>query len=121
MLNQTIIIIDSDPLLLDVLAIALNREGYKVIVTTEHRSVLKLVKQHQPNMVIIEFRLRRNEAWLLCQQLSKYNNNLILLALSSNSDIKNIYASRGFDGFVPKPFELDELFDTVNSFIGRYS
>lgn len=109
--------VDSDPLLLDVLDIALSQEGYTVIVTTDYRTVLKLVKQHQPKMVIIEFRLRRNEAKLLCQQLRKYNETMLLLALSSNSDIKNIYASKGFDGFIPKPFELDELFYTVNSFL----
>ena len=44
--NQSIIIIDSESLLLDVLAIALNQEGYKVIVIVNYQAALKWVRQH---------------------------------------------------------------------------
>lgn len=117
LLNKTIVIIDSDPLLLEVLAIALSHEGYKMSSTPDYDNVLELVKQHQPAMVIIEYRLKRNEAKLLCKQLRNYNEQLILLALSSSINMESIYVSEGFDGFIPKPFELDHLFGTINSFL----
>jgi len=114
--DKTIVIIDTDTLLLEVLDIALHQEGYKVILTLDYHAVMDIVKQQKPEMVIVEYRLRSDEGRNLCKQLRTFNNQLILLALSSSVDIKLVYAKEGFDGYISKPFELDNFFDTVNSF-----
>ena len=114
--DKTIVIIDTDTLLLEVLDIALHQEGYKVILTSDYHAVMDIVKQQKPEMVIVEYRLRSDEGRNLCKQLRTFNHQLILLALSSSVDIKLVYAKEGFDGYISKPFELDNFFDTVNSF-----
>jgi len=114
--DKTIVIIDTDTLLLEVLNIALHQEGYNVILTSDYHAVMDIVKQQDPEMVIVEYRLRSDEGRKLCKQLRTFNNQLILLALSSSVDIKLVYAKEGFDGYISKPFELDNFFDTVNSF-----
>lgn len=114
--DKTIVIIDTDTLLLEVLNIALHQEGYNVILTSDYHAVMDIVKQQDPEMVIVEYRLRSDEGRKLCKQLRTFNNQLILLALSSSVDIKLVYAKEGFDGYISKPFELDIFFDTVNSF-----
>jgi DNA-binding response OmpR family regulator len=113
-LNKTIIIVESDQSILDLLVILLMEEGYNAKGTVKFEEAETLVAIEKPKLVIIEFKLRGLEAINLCRQFKSKFPSMVMLAISCNAEIDSRYKTFGFDGFIAKPFDIDVLAQTIH-------
>ncbi|RZK58584.1 MAG: response regulator [Pedobacter sp.] len=113
-MKKSIIIVETDQSILDVLIILLTEEGYHVKGTVKFQEVETLVNIEQPKLVILEFKLKGLDAIKLCEQFKREFPSMVILAISCNEDIETTSAISGFDGFIAKPFEIDVLARTIH-------
>lgn len=108
--KKTIMIVDDNHSILDIMTLMLKGAGYAVRVTTDGRDVLNL-KKPLPDLLFLDLLLSGTNGSELCTQLKSDNKtkNLPIIIFSANINIKKIAKTCGADGFLTKPFEMNEL------------
>lgn len=115
----TIIIQENDSAVLDVLTMALRLEGHHPIgiLGTCPLAMLNTVKRNFPDLVLMDYRNRDNGGTTLLSVVKNLKAKLPVIALSSELNISKIANKLGFDDFIIKPFDLEDLFNTVKRYL----
>lgn len=108
-----IIIQDPDPDIRAIVKIALEQEDYVVLTFSDQKKVLDTIGDFLPEVVILDFRFRGQECVETCHKLKLMYPELPVIAFSCNSDIDEVYAKKGFDDYIAKPFDIDHLYDVL--------
>lgn len=106
-----ILVVEDDLDLTSLIKDVFNDIGYEVITVAEVEDIVKLVKEVQPNVVLMDYLLPQGNGGELCRQI-KQNAQLqsIPVIISSGLSSEQVaVADYGGDSFLSKPFELDEL------------
>ena len=112
-MSKTIVIVETDQSILDILIILLTEEGYYVKGTIKFEEAETLVDIERPKLIIIEYKLRGLEAISLCKQFKSKYPAMLTVAISCNEDISSHYKILGFDNFIAKPFDINVLVQTI--------
>lgn len=123
MTNQTILIIEDEPSLVDILRYNLTKEGYEVIVATDGQEGLRRARMALPDLVILDLMLPVVDGLHVCRQLRsdpKTENIRILILTAKNEEVDEIVGfSMGADDYVGKPFKLKPLIHRVEALLRR--
>jgi two-component system phosphate regulon response regulator PhoB len=125
MTKQTILIIEDEPSLVDVLTYNLTKEGFEVIVATDGQAGLRLAHMVLPDLVILDLMLPVVDGLDVCRQLRsdpKTCGIRILMLTAKSEEIDEIVGfSMGADDYVSKPFKLKPLIHRVKALLRRSS
>jgi DNA-binding response OmpR family regulator len=115
-----ILIIDDNVDLLDVIATSLSREGYQVCTAENGVSGLEMVRQHDPDLVILDIMMPVLSGWGVLQRLREFSTVpiIILTVLGREHDIVRGLQS-GADDYIVKPFSNRELLGRVRARLRR--
>jgi two-component system KDP operon response regulator KdpE len=119
-MSQKILIIDDDPVALQVTQTGLTATGYKVITAQDGKIGLQKFQEHRPDLVILDVIMPTMDGWETCRSLRQLSNVpiLMLTGLESKGDIvKGL--NLGADDYVVKPFRLPELQARVEALLRR--
>jgi DNA-binding response OmpR family regulator len=115
---KKIIIQETDPNVLDVLTQALELENYDVYALQKtDQDFLELIDKTRPHVVMLDYRLTGKECLEIFATIRKTYPHLPLIALSCNHNINTVAMEVGFDDYIPKPFDLDQLYQTLRKYI----
>jgi DNA-binding response OmpR family regulator len=117
---ETIVIQDTDQDILDILYFALKAEGFQVYALNDTGpEFLELIEKAKPHVVALDYRLSGEDCTRLCREIKQRYPHLPVLALSCNTNINEVYSQFGFDGYIPKPFDLDLLYRILRKHIPK--
>ena len=123
MAKQTILIIEDEPSLVDVLTYNLTKEGFEVIVATDGQEGLRLAHTALPDLVILDLMLPVVDGLQVCRQLRsdpKTQEIRILMLTAKSEEVDEIVGfSIGDDDYVSKPFKLKPLIHRVKALLRR--
>lgn len=105
-----ILVQDPDPDIRAILKIALEQEDFVVLTASDPKAILDMIGNFLPELVVLDYRFTGQGAVETCQKLKSRYPELPVLAFSCNADIDQVYAGKGFDGYIKKPFDIDELY-----------
>jgi DNA-binding response OmpR family regulator len=116
---KTVIIIEDDADILDMMTFILKDEGYTVIGATDCRP-LKDVLDTKPDLILMDNRLTNGSGKDECLKLKENaaTRHIPVVIVSANQHLEQLAAESLADGYVPKPFDLDELVATVRKYTG---
>ncbi len=110
---ETILVVDDDPAVREVLGEGLSHRGYRVVTAPNGVEGLRLARTEQPALVIADVLMPGLNGWELCRQVrdDPALASIPFLFLSSVSDPSDRAhgLSLGADDYVPKPVNLREL------------
>lgn len=110
---ETILVVDDDPAVREVLGEGLSQRGYRVLTAPNGVEGLRLARTEQPTLVIADVLMPGLNGWELCRQVREDPAvaGIPFLFLSSVSDPSDRAhgLSLGADDYVPKPVNLREL------------
>ncbi|WP_158826340.1 response regulator [Mucilaginibacter lacusdianchii] len=114
---KRLLILDDNQDILNVMEDALVGEGYEVVTMTYCDDIIKSVQQHQPDLVMLDFLLSGINGGEMCAQIKKnpLTSHLPVIILSAYPRVLESLGDYGSDAFVQKPFDLEQLYSTVNS------
>jgi DNA-binding response OmpR family regulator len=121
-MDETIIVQDKDESILDVLKLALEMEGFKVIpVMNCEDEILDTIEEHRPHVVVLDYRLDGKDCIDICHKIKARYPYLPVIAISCNINIDQKYAKNGFDAYIQKPFDLGLLYKTIKNHLPKGS
>lgn len=122
MSQKTILVVDDDQEINELIAMSLKREGYRVISAFDGKSSLELAKTNSPDLVILDVLLPGMDGFEICSELRKTSNVPIMFVSCKDEDIDKVLGLRlGGDDFISKPFSPIELIARVKAHIRRNS
>jgi CheY-like chemotaxis protein len=118
MKQARILVIDDDEGITEVIQIVLESEGYEVEVSPDGKRLEQT--EVLPDLILLDLRLIGQNGLELCQALK--NNpttaHIPIILLSANADTGSLAASSGANGFIEKPFDVDDLVAMVQKYVG---
>jgi len=115
-----IIIQETNQDILEILKYALEQEGYHdYAVLDGEADFIQLIEDHRPHVVMLDYRLDGKLCLNILQKIKAIYPHLPVIAMSCNHNINDEYSARGFDDYIPKPFDLDELYMTLRKYIPK--
>ncbi len=120
-MNERILIIEDDQAILKILQRGLAYEGYTVDTATEGRSGLMLARDHQPDLVILDWMLPGMDGLEVCHRMRTASGSIPILMLTAKDAVQDRIQGldAGADDYMVKPFNLDELLARVRALLRR--
>lgn len=114
---KTILIIEDDEDILDMMTYILQDEGFNVISSTETVSV-DYVQQIAPSLILLDNRLADGFGRDLCLKLKKdpATVQFPVVIVSAVNQLAHLAEESGADAYLNKPFDLEELIALVRQF-----
>lgn len=125
MIMATIVSVDDDPSILELVKVNLELQGHTVYSAPDGETGYALVQQHKPELVILDVMMPGVDGYTVCQRIRKNNDIsdvpvLMLTALGVVDDkVKGFDA--GADDYLVKPFEIPELMVRTRALLRRYT
>lgn len=113
-LRQTILVVDDEQVILDLLRRVLSREGYVVATTTHGDEAVGLVSTGRFDLAIADIGVHRPDGRDLMMRIRQASPETALVAMMSYpaSDVMR-FARDYTDGYLEKPFALEDLLGVV--------
>lgn len=110
-----VLVIDDDPFLREVIVTILELSGFEVRTHSTCLHVLNMVKDFQPDLILLDINLKGNICGTeTCREHKLVNLHPPILLFSSHDDIGLKFAECNADGFIRKPFDLLKFRNTIN-------
>lgn len=119
--KKKIFIFDDNLEILELCTEILNDIGCEVKTSPTTNNIEKQVEDFLPNLIFMDNWLP-DISGIEATKLIKSNKNLKnipVVYFSANSNISELAAEAGADGFLAKPFDLEQFEDTVKQFVGE--
>ncbi len=119
-MSKKILIADDDPGIGDMLQMMLEEAGYDVEIQEDGHAVQQMQRPF-PDLLFLDIRLSGTDGRSICRYLKSQEttHTLPIILLSADKSIRKIAKEAGADGFLAKPFEMDEMLALVATYLGN--
>lgn len=117
---KKILVIEDEKHICDLVKVNLEQEGFKVSCVGTGEAGLKKIKATPPDLIILDLFLPNLDGWQVCRRLKKdaETKHIPVLMLTISSDVEKGY-SAGANGYLRKPFTLDDLIVEVKNLLPK--
>lgn len=120
MMNKTILVVDDEKPIADILQFNLIKEGYRVICAYDGDEALQRVEEEQPDLMLLDIMLPKRDGMEVCREVrKKYDFPIIMLTAKGSEIDKVLGLEMGADDYVTKPFSTRELIARVKANMRR--
>ena len=121
MANVSILIVEDEQRLADILKKQLEESGFNTDIAYDGYTGKQLAEKNNYNLIILDINLPLINGYDLCKDIRKTNRDLpiIMLTAFGTTDNKIAGFDAGADDYVVKPFDFRELLARINVFIRR--
>ncbi|AHN23863.1 response regulator transcription factor [Lysinibacillus sphaericus] len=119
-MSKTILVVDDEKPIADILQFNLIKEGYKVICAYDGDEALEKVEEEQPDLMLLDIMLPKRDGMEVCREIrKKYDFPIIMLTAKGSEIDKVLGLEMGADDYVTKPFSTRELIARVKANMRR--
>ena len=110
-----ILVVDDEPDILLMLRMALEDEGYDVVLAADGEMAMSRIEEHSPDLVVLDLMMPVLDGYGVLGRLQSQGSTLPVVVLSARSDQSDIdrALALGAAEFMSKPFDLDRLLALV--------
>ncbi len=115
-----ILVVDDEPNILEVVGLYLRRDGHTVIPAADGEEALKLFRDSEPDLVVLDLMLPKMSGIEVCRRMGAERRvPLIMLTARGEEEDRIVGLSLGADDYVVKPFSPRELAARVAAVLRR--
>lgn len=116
--NARVLVVDDDESIRELISLALEGEGYEVLTAPEGAAAMAMIVESTPDVILLDTRMPVMDGWEFARQYHQQAGvRAPLIVLSAADDPARTAAEIGADGYLAKPFDLDDLSRVVNTFL----
>ena len=113
-----ILVVDDQPINVQLLRRKLEREGIAVTAAYSGQEALELVEREKPDLVLLDVMMPGRDGWEVCRVMKQHpalgrSVRIIMVTALDQWDDKRQALQTGADDYVEKPFDLAKLANTV--------
>ena len=118
--DQTVVVVEDDPAIADLLDLYLRQAGYRVLQATSGERGLELVAQHRPVLMVLDIGLPGIDGLEVCRRVRVDSTLPILFLTARDGEIDRVLGLElGADDYVTKPFSPREVVARVKAILRR--
>jgi DNA-binding response OmpR family regulator len=119
--SSKILIVEDEPSLIFTLQDTLEGEGFTVFVSEDGESAVEMVKEHDPDLMILDIMLPGKSGYDICKDVRelKYTFPIIMLTAKDQETDKVKGLELGADDYLTKPFGVKELLARIKARLRR--
>lgn len=123
MTDPTILIVDDEPAIRDMVKLSLDVAGFKVLEAGETRTAHELVVDHRPDLILLDWMLPGTSGIEFLRRLRRDDNTrevpVIMLTARTDEENKLTGLEGGADDYITKPFSPRELVARIKAVLRR--
>ena len=114
--QKTILIVDDEEPIREILVYNLKKEGYNVIEASDGITALNIALEKYPDLILLDIMLPKMDGLSVCKRIKNSYNVPILMLTAKDSEIDKILGLElGADDYITKPFSVRELIARVKA------
>lgn len=119
-MSATILVVDDEPAILEVLTYNLEKAHYRVFVARDGLEALQLARKESPDLIILDLMLPGLDGLEVCRELRREGDVPIIMLTARDEEVDRIVGLElGADDYVVKPFSVRELVTRVKTVLRR--
>ena len=119
--GKRILLVDDDAEIVESLRLALESNGYTVLIARDGNQGLALSERENPDLVILDMMMPKRSGFLVLEKMRRTRDTplrVIMITANEGSRHKAYAEMLGVDDYIRKPFPMDRLIDSVQRLIG---
>lgn len=120
MQDKTILVVDDEKPIADILQFNLKKEGFTVHCAYDGEEALEKVEEMKPDLMLLDIMLPKRDGMEVCREVRKKYDFPIIMLTAKDSEIDKVLGLElGADDYVTKPFGTRELIARVKANLRR--
>ncbi len=123
MAKKRVLIVDDETDVLDAVKFSLELEGIECLVANDGIHGLEEARRHQPDLILLDVMLPKLDGYEITRRLRSDPacEHIPIIMLSARAQAQDISVGEksGADGYVTKPFDIDDLVARVKECLDR--
>ncbi|AWV36031.1 response regulator transcription factor [Paenibacillus odorifer] len=121
MKRETILLVDDEKEIVELLTIYLCNEGYRLLKAYDGMEALECLQKEEVDLIILDVMMPKMDGLAACMKIREERKMPIIILSAKNTDMDKISGlSLGADDYVGKPFNPLEIVARVKSQLRRY-
>lgn len=117
---KTILIVDDEQPIVDILVYNLQKEGYKTIEAGDGLTAVELATEKRPDLILLDIMLPKLDGLSVCKRIKNSFNVPIIMLTAKDGEIDKILGLElGADDYITKPFYTKELLSRISANLRR--
>ncbi len=118
--SSTILLVDDDAAVRQVLSFPLERDGYDVVQAADGEEALQRFGQSPVDLVVLDIMLPRLDGLEVCKQLRAHSSVPIIMLTARDDELDKVLGLElGADDYITKPFSIREFRSRVRALLRR--
>jgi len=114
--KKTILIVDDEQKIVDLLVHNLRREGYNTIEANDGQTAVDIALEKRPDLILLDVMLPRMDGLTVCKKIKNVYNVPILMVSAKDDELDKIVGLElGADDYITKPFSVREVVARVKA------
>ena len=114
--EKTILIVDDEQPIVDILVYNLKKEGYNTIEASDGLTAVDIALDKKPDLILLDIMLPKLDGLSVCKRIKNSLNVPILMLTAKDGEIDKILGLElGADDYITKPFSVRELVARVKA------
>ncbi|MCK9478114.1 MAG: response regulator transcription factor [Firmicutes bacterium] len=119
-MERTILVVDDEEPIVDILRFNLKKEGYKVLEAYDGETALKVALESNPDLILLDVMLPKMDGFTVCKKLRERMSTPILMITAREEEVDKVLGlAIGADDYITKPFSIKELMARVKANLRR--
>src|SRR5947209_6611124 len=116
----TILVVDDEPNIADLVELYLRREGFRVAKAGDGASGIDAVARHRPRLVVLDVGLPDIDGLEVCRRIRATSSIPVIFLTARDTEVDRVLGLElGADDYVTKPFSPAELVARVKAVLRR--
>ena len=122
-MGNTVLIVEDERAIVEILKFNLQREGYETLEALDGETGLELASTRDPDLILLDVMLPKMNGFDVCAALRRAGSSVPILMLTAREEEndKVFGLEAGADDYITKPFSMRELMARVKANIRRRS
>ncbi|MEQ9065953.1 response regulator transcription factor [Gimesia chilikensis] len=120
--QKRVLIIDDDEGLTEPLQLAIEAEGYEVLTAHDGNEGLMKIERDAPDLVLLDLVMPRRSGFAVLDSIINNKQRapkIVMVTGNSEPKYRELALDRGVDRFIPKPYHIEDLVQTVNELLTK--
>lgn len=122
--KQTILVVDDEQDLLDLIEYNLKKEGFDVLKAENGQQGIQMAKEHNPNLVLLDIMMPKMDGLEVCDQMRADSSlkHIPIIFLTARGDEKTEVEGldKGADDYITKPISTTKLISRIKAVLRRF-
>jgi CheY-like chemotaxis protein len=117
--GREVLVVEDDPDMAAVVQMIVAEAGYQVRTAGDGAEALERIAERMPGVILLDMRMPVMDGWEFAREFgARFGRAAPIVVITAAENARARAEEIGADGWLEKPFELDEVVRMVSRFLG---